>query len=91
MAAAIALNKAQGRWENALLIQLFDQLDKANLDYGAMGFDEDEVAHLYSGLEDLEDTDVFDFDKEPEKKPLMVKCPCCGKKFEERENRVTDQ
>ncbi len=91
MAAAIALNKAQGRWENAMLIQLFDQLDKANLDYGAMGFDEDEVAHLYSGLEDLEDTDIFDFNKEPEKKPLMVKCPCCGKKFEERENRVTDQ
>lgn len=90
MAAAIALNKAQGRWENALLIQLFDKLDRADLDFGAMGFDEDEVEHLYSGLDDLEDDEIFDWSQEPEKKPPMVTCPCCGKKFEERENRVTD-
>lgn len=91
MAACIALNKAQGRWENALLIQLFDKLDKATLDYGAMGFDREEVEHLYSGLDDLEDGDIFDWSQEPEKKPPMITCPHCGKKFEERENRVTDQ
>lgn len=90
MAAAIALNKAQGRWENALLIELFDKLDKTDVDFAAMGFDEDEVEHLYSGLDDLQDEEIFDFSQEPEKKPAMITCPCCGKKFEERENRVTD-
>ena len=88
MAAAIALNKAQGRWETALLIQLFDTLDKDEIDYAAMGFTEDEVDHLYSGLDDLADEDIFDWSQEPDKKPPMITCPCCGKKFEERENRV---
>ena len=90
MAAAIALNKAHGKWENALLIQLFDTLDKDEIDYEAMGFTEDEVEHLYSGLDELSDEDIFDWSKEPETKPSMIKCPCCGKKFEERENRVKD-
>lgn len=88
MAACIALNKAQGKWENALLVQLFDKIDKNNADYSAMGFDKEEVEHLYSGLDDLEDSEIFDWTQEPDKKPLMVKCPSCGKRFEERENRV---
>ena len=88
MAACIALNKARGKWENALLIKLFDQFDKDETDYNAMGFDREEVEHLYSGLDDLEEQEIFDWSQEPEKKPLMVKCPCCGKRFEERENRV---
>ena len=88
MAACIALNKAQGKWENALLVQLFDKIDKNNADYSAMGFDKEEVEHLYSGLDDLEDSEIFDWTQEPDKKHLMVKCPSCGKRFEERENRV---
>lgn len=90
MAACIALNKAHGRWENALLLQLFQQLDENDTDYNAMGFDKEEVAHLYSGLDELEEDEIFDWSLEPDKKPPMVKCPCCGKKFEERENRVKD-
>lgn len=90
MAACIALNKAQGRWEDALLIQLFDKLDRNSADYEAMGFDKEEVEHLLCGLDALEDEQIFDLAQEPEKKPPMVKCPCCGKKFEERENRVED-
>lgn len=86
MAACIALNKASGRWENALLVKLFQAIGDA--DYAAMGFDREEVEHLYSGLEDLDYDDIFDWTKEPEKKPPMVKCPHCGKKFEERENRA---
>lgn len=88
MAACIALNKARGKWENALLIKMFDQFDKDETDYNAMGFDREEVEHLYAGLDDLEEEEIFDWAKEPEKKPLMVKCPCCGKRFEEKENRV---
>ena len=88
MAACIALNKAQGRWETSLLIQLFEKLDEAETDYAAMGFDKEEVDHLYSGLDELEDSEIFDWSQEPDKKPPMVKCPHCGKKFEERENRV---
>lgn len=91
MAAAIALNKAQGRWEDALLIEFFGQLQASEVDYEAMGFSEDEIAHLNSGLDALQEDDIFDWDQEPEKKPLMVKCPCCGKRFEERENRVKDE
>lgn len=91
MAACIALNKAQGRWENAMLVKLFESLDRDETDYEAMGFDREEVEHLYSGLDALEQEEIFDWGKEPEKGPPMIKCPCCGKKFEERENRVEDQ
>lgn len=91
MAAAIALNKVQGRWEDALLIEFFGQLENAEVDYDAMGFSEDEIAHLNAGLDSLQEQEIFDFDQEPEKKPLMIKCPCCGKKFEERENRVKNE
>ena len=91
MAACIALNKAHGKWENALLIQLFEKFGNEEPDYNAMGFDKEEVEHLYAGLDELEDEDIFDWSLEPEKKPPMVKCPCCGKKFEEREYRVKDE
>ena len=89
MAANYALNKAQGRFENELLASMFEQMDRASMDYQALGYTSDEVDHIMSGLDWQTNDDIFDYSQEPEKKPAMVKCPCCGKKFEERENRVT--
>lgn len=89
MAACIALNKAHGQWENALLVQLFQTMGE-DLDYNTMGFDKEEVDHLISGLEELGDSAIFDETQEPEKKSPMVKCPNCKKKFEEGLYRVKD-
>lgn len=88
MAANIAMNKARGRWENDLLRDMFESMDRATIDYDALGFDPEEVDHLFTQLDQLDDGDIFDTDMEPEKKPPMVTCPHCGKKFEERENRA---
>ena len=89
MAACIALNKAHGQWENALLIKLFQTMGE-DMDYNAMGFDKEEVDHLISGLDELEDSAIFDESKEPEKKEPTVKCPNCKKRFEEDKYRVED-
>lgn len=89
MAANLAMNKAAGRFENVLLKKMFEKLDRDTTDYEAMGFDEDEVDHLLTGLDELADFDgIFDPTLEPEPKPAMVRCPHCGQKFEERDNRV---
>ena len=88
VAANLALNKVHGRWDDALLQEMLVSMDRAKLDYKAMGFDEAEIDHIVAGLDLLEDDDIFDLSMEPEKGPAMIKCPCCGKKFEERENRA---
>lgn len=87
-AANLALNRAHGSFEDTLLQAMFKDMDLEDLDTEEMGFDADEVEHIMLGFGSMEDEDIFDLDMEPEKKPAMVKCPCCGKKFEERENRV---
>ena len=89
MAANFALNKAQGHFENQLLAKMFEQMEQEQIDYQAIGYNEEEINHIMSGLEQLNEDDIFDYSMEPDKKPLMVTCPCCGKKFEERENRVS--
>ena len=88
MAANAAMNKASGRWENTLLKEMFESMDRATIDYDAIGFDQEEVDHLFTQLDQLDDDEIFDFDMEPEKKEPMVKCPHCGKKFVERDNRA---
>lgn len=88
MAANLALNRAHGNFEDDLLQAMFEGMDLDDLDPEEIGYDPDEIDHVLSGFGNLTDNDIFDFDLEPEKKPAMVKCPCCGKKFEERENRV---
>lgn len=88
MAANIAMNKASGKWEYTLLREMFESMDRAAIDYEAIGFDPDEVDHLFAGLDQLDDEEIFDLELEPEKKKPMIKCPCCGEKFVERDNRV---
>lgn len=88
MAANTAMNKASGRWENTLLKEMFDNMDKASVDFDAIGFDKDEVDHILTQLDQLADDEIFDIDMESEKKEPMVKCPHCGKKFTERDNRA---
>ena len=88
MAANLALNRAHGRFEDDLLQAMFEGMDLEDIDTEEMGYDPDEVEHVLSGFGNVDDDDIFDFSMEPDKKPAMVKCPCCGKKFEERENRV---
>lgn len=90
MAANFALNKAQGRFENQLLAKMFEQMEQDAIDYQAIGYNEEEISHIMSGLDWQTEDDIFDYSLEPDKKPPMVTCPCCGKKFEERENRVTE-
>lgn len=87
-AANVALNRAHGSFENDLLQNMLEGMDLEGIDPGEMGFDADEIEHILSGFGTLSDDDIFDLTKEPEPKPLMITCPCCGKKFEERENRV---
>lgn len=88
MAANLAMNKAKGRDDDERLRLMLEQMDMANVDLDAMGFDQGEVDHILAGMDTLTEDEIFDFSQEPEKKPPMIKCPCCGKKFEERENRV---
>jgi len=90
MAANFALNKAQGRFENQLLAKMFEQMEQDAIDYQAIGYNEEEISHIMSGLDWQTEDDIFDYSLEPDKKPPMITCPCCGKKFEERENRVTE-
>jgi len=82
------MNKASGKWEYTLLREMFESMDRAAIDYEAIGFDPDEVDHLFAGLDQLDDEEIFDLELEPEKKKPMIKCPCCGEKFVERDNRV---
>lgn len=87
-AANLALNRAHGSFEDDLLQSMFQSMDLSDLDTEEFGFDADEVEHVMLGFGSMEDDEIFDFSMEPDKKPAMIKCPCCGKKFEERENRV---
>lgn len=89
MAANIALNKASGRFETQLLADMFRQMDLTVTDLDAIGYSKEEVDHILTGLDWQEENDIFDFSMEPDKKPAMIVCPCCGKKFEEASNRVT--
>ena len=90
MAANIALNKAQGRFETKLLAAMFEQMDRTALDPQALGYTDEEIDHILSGLDWQTENDIFDFSQEPDKKPAMIVCPCCGRKFEEASNRVKD-
>lgn len=87
VAANLALNKAHGRWDDELLQLMFASMDQ-EIDYLATGFDQSEVEHIITGLDQMQEEDLFDPQMEPEKGPALIKCPCCGKKFEERDNRV---
>ncbi len=88
MAANAAMNKASGRWENSLLKEMFESMDRAVIDYEAIGFQPEEIDHLFTEIDQLDDDEIFDSDMEPDKKEPMVKCPHCGKKFVERDNRA---
>lgn len=88
IASNLAMNKAQGRWENDLLRAMFEQMDRDAIDYEAIGYDPDEVDHLFTQIDQLDDDEIFDFDQEPEKKEPMIQCPHCGQKFVERDNRA---
>lgn len=88
MLANVALNQAHGSFDDGRLQEMFTEMDLEGIDPGEMGMDIDEVEQIRSGLATLTDEQIFDPTKEPDKKPAMVKCPACGKKFEERENRV---
>lgn len=88
MAANLALNRAHGNFEDDLLQSMFEGMELDDIDPAEIGYDADEIKHVMEGFGNLSDDDIFDLDMEPEKKPAMVKCPHCGKKFEERENRV---
>jgi len=89
-AANLALNEAHGQWEDELLQDMVASMDTSNIDPMTMGFTKDELEHIATGLDTLHEEGIFDMTLEPEKKPAMVKCPHCGKKFEEADNRVTD-
>lgn len=88
--ANLALNEAHGSWEDDLLQDMLSTMDTSNINHLAMGFTKDEMEHIITGLDTLSDEGIFDMSLEPEKKPAMIKCPCCGKRFEEAINRVTD-
>lgn len=89
--ANINLNESQGRWEDELLQDMLSNMDVDSIDPMAMGFTSDELEHVLTGLDTLHDEGIFDMTMEPEKKPLMIKCPHCGKKFEEASNRVSGE
>lgn len=87
-AANLALNRARGRWDEDLLHDMFARMDRATIDHAAIGFNEDEIEHALLKLDGLDDADIFDYTLEPDKKAPMITCPCCGRKFVERDNRV---
>jgi ParB-like chromosome segregation protein Spo0J len=74
----LALNKITGKWDNALLKDLLQDLDTGSFDMELTGFSTIELENLLTVIPDIEENDdKFDFDKKGK-----VNCPRCGHEFE---------
>lgn len=79
----LALNKITGSWEEGLLAELLQELEKSEVDVQLTGFEQEEIRGLLAGMDpDADLSDFFCDAPEKEKAPKMTVCPYCGKEHE---------
>jgi len=72
----VALNKVRGRWDNAKLVELLEELTELDFDVGLTGFDQGEIDLLLVDTSEICIDSIFEEAEQGEKKTKT--CPHCG-------------